>query len=330
MILKIVDIKTGGMQIRAEMKEDVVLEYVEAIASGVKFPPVVVFDDGNNLWLADGFHRMEACLRSGFKVVKAEVKEGGRIEALKYAFKANSTHGLRMSNDDKRQAVLLAYENREALGLGEVPSANSVAEMIGVSNHFVANQLGSVPSWKEATERQGSDGRKRSLPVPTKAPQERMNLGPRFPVPPSTQGNTGSSGGDGGGKKEDEGFGGGSLSPETKHVPAVVTDMIGNRVPVNLVELWMRRTEILEMVKNLQKSRLALTKAQEAGDPLFGNFNFSSAVMHLDNATAHIKGAVPHCVCGYCRGIGCKVCGSGLLPLIQYERLPREMKKGGV
>jgi hypothetical protein len=330
MILPIDQILVAGMQIRAQLCEEVVADYCEAMMAGAKFPALAVFHDGENYWLADGFHRIEACKRAGFGKVKAEVYQGQRIDALKHAFGANQTHGMRMSNEDKRQAVLVAYENRIALGLGEVPSARAVAEVVGVSDMFVASQLQTVCSWAEATERQGSDGKTRKVPpVPTRDPAQHTKLGARFPIPPS-RGGSGESApsGNGGSGETDKGLGGGELSPPSTVVPTCVNDMLGVPVPRNLAELWVRRTEVLEVVKSLQKSRLAVVKAQEAGDVLWGNFGFSSVMMHIDNALAHVKGAVPHCVCPYCQGVGCRVCISGLLPLSQYERLPREMKKG--
>ena len=322
--LKKESIQTKGMQVRARLCEETVQEYVEAMAAGAKFPPVIVFHDGTNYWLADGFHRLEAWKRNGVENVKAEVKEGSRIDALKFAFSANNSHGLRMSNEDKRKVVLIVYENRVALGLGDVPSANSVAEMCGVHHSFAGKQLATVASWRDATERQGSDGRKRSLPIPPPRPPVMPPPGARFPIPPSRDGTGGGASSDRGGD-EDQGLGGEDLSPSSVR-PAHLTDMLGNHVPQNIAELWMRRTELMEVVKLIQKGRLAVAKAQDAGDPLWGNFNFSSVMMHIDNALAHLKGAVPHCVCVYCQGIGCKACRTGLMPVAQYERLPRELK----
>jgi len=323
-------IRGDGMQIRAQMCEETVQEYVDAMKAGSKFPPVVVYHDGLNYWLADGFHRMEACKRAGYSRVKAEVYEGNRIDALKFAFLANKTHGLRMSNEDKRQAVLTAYENRIDLGLGEVPSARAVGEMCGVSHVFVASQLETVTSWREATERQGSDGRTRKVPPPPPAaPPTRTTLGPRFPVPPSGGGSSGSGEkGAKGTEEPDQGIGGASLAPTSTVLSSTVLDLLGTKVPADKLEMWMRRTEILEVIKGIQKARLVVSKAQDARDALWGNFNYSSVLSHIDNALANIKGALPHCLCPYCRGIGCKACSSGLMPLVQYERLPREMKKG--
>jgi len=323
--LKKESIQTKGMQVRVRLCEETVKEYAEAMAAGAKFPPVIVFNDGTNYWLADGFHRLEAWKRNGVNSIKADVKEGSRIDALKFAFGANNSHGLRMSNEDKRQVVLMVYENRIALGLGEVPSGRAVAEMCGVSNHFADKQLGTVPSWRDATERQGTDGRKRSLPLPPPRPPMPTPPGARFPIPPPRGGSGGGGTPSDKDGDEDQGLGGEDMSPSSVR-PSHLTDMLGNPVPPNIAELWMRRTELTELVKLLQKGRLAVAKAQDAGDPLWGNFNFSSVMMHIDNALVHVKGAVPHCVCVYCQGIGCKACRTGILPLAQYERLPRELK----
>jgi len=323
--LKKESIQTKGMQVRARLCEETVQEYVEAMAAGAKFPPVIVFHDGTNYWLADGFHRLEAWKRNGVENVKAEVKEGSRIDALKFAFGANNSHGLRMSNEDKRNAVKMAYENRKELGLPDVPAANLIAEIVGVGDVFAGKQLLLERSWANATARTGADGKTRSLPIPPPRPKMPPPPGTRFPTPPTRGGSdNGGSPADRHGD-EDQGFGGEDLSPSSVR-PAHLTDMIGNHVPKNIAELWVRRTELTEVVKLIQKGRLAVAKAQDAGDPLWGNFNFSSVMMHIDNALAHLKGAVPHCVCVYCQGIGCKVCRTGLLPVAQYERLPRELK----
>lgn len=330
--LKPESILTEGMQVRAKLSEETVLDYVSAMSGGAKFPPVTVFRDATGCWLADGFHRLEAWKRIGVQKIKAEVKVGGRIDALKFAFTANCTHGLRMTNEDKRNAVRMAYENRIALGLGEVPSANAVAKACGVSHVFVMSQLVTVTTWADALARQGTDGKTYKIPVPTrpKVDAKKLEAPPKADAPkaglavpvkpknvePVTLG-TG------------EGSCGTCAPSKPFEVHPVLTDSLGQEVPSNLAELWTRRTEVQDNVKALQKVRLALKKAQDGNDPLWHGFNFSSALMHLDNALAHLKGAVPHCICVYCSGLtgGCKACHSGLMPLVQYERLPRELKK---
>lgn len=48
-------------------------------------PPVVVFDTGEDLPLADGYHRVAAARRRGLETVEAEVRFGSRHDALRYA-----------------------------------------------------------------------------------------------------------------------------------------------------------------------------------------------------------------------------------------------------
>jgi ParB-like chromosome segregation protein Spo0J len=48
-------------------------------------PPVVVFDTGEGLLLADGYHRVAAARRRGLETIEAEVRHGSRHDALRYA-----------------------------------------------------------------------------------------------------------------------------------------------------------------------------------------------------------------------------------------------------
>lgn len=48
-------------------------------------PPVVVFDTGEGLLLADGYHRVAAARQRGQETIKAEVRCGSRHDALMYA-----------------------------------------------------------------------------------------------------------------------------------------------------------------------------------------------------------------------------------------------------
>lgn len=107
----------GGTQARAGLNEATVIEYLDAMREGVEFPPVVLFYDGTDYWLADGFHRVEA--RRRFKeegrgsIIAADVRQGTRRDAVLYAAGANDDHGLRRSADDKRRAVLCLLEDKE-------------------------------------------------------------------------------------------------------------------------------------------------------------------------------------------------------------------------
>ena len=47
----------GGTQSRVDIDEQVVAEYADLYHQGIQLPPVTVFYDGTDYWLADGFHR---------------------------------------------------------------------------------------------------------------------------------------------------------------------------------------------------------------------------------------------------------------------------------
>lgn len=103
----------GGTQSRANVNDQVVNEYAEAIQAGATFPPIVVFYDGKKHWLADGFHRFHAYRKIGREKVAADVRQGTRRDAILHSVGANETHGLRRTNDDKRRAVLTLLGDAE-------------------------------------------------------------------------------------------------------------------------------------------------------------------------------------------------------------------------
>jgi hypothetical protein len=123
----------GGTQPRAGLNDETVAEYAAAMQSGALFPPVVVFYDGTDYWLADGFHRLNAHLVSDAQEIACEVHSGTQRDAVLYAAGANATHGLRRSNDDKRRAVLMLLEDDE----WSQWSDRVIAEKCGVSHPFV-------------------------------------------------------------------------------------------------------------------------------------------------------------------------------------------------
>lgn len=103
----------GGTQIRVKINENVVREYSESMEAGDSFPPIVVFFDGADYWLADGFHRIHALGRLKLKNVEAEIRNGLLRDAVMYSIGANAQHGLRRTNHDKRKAVITLLEDDE-------------------------------------------------------------------------------------------------------------------------------------------------------------------------------------------------------------------------
>jgi uncharacterized ParB-like nuclease family protein len=102
--------RDGGTQLRAKLDEEVIAEYAEAVG---RLPPVIVYRDGKHYWLADGHHRIEAHVRAGRRLIMAVVHIGTRRDAVLHAAGANTDHGVRRSNEDKRKAVRTLLQDEE-------------------------------------------------------------------------------------------------------------------------------------------------------------------------------------------------------------------------
>lgn len=103
----------GGTQPRAKLDERVIAEYAEEMKNGATFPPVDVFYDGVDYWLADGYHRVNACVEADILVIDAKVHQGTRRDAVLFSVGVNAEHGLRRTNEDKRRAVTTLMEDAE-------------------------------------------------------------------------------------------------------------------------------------------------------------------------------------------------------------------------
>lgn len=115
-------------------------EYADAINGGDVLPPVVVFFDGVDHWLADGFHRCHAALRLGRDEIPVVVQTGTRRDAVLFSAGANREHGLRRTNDDKRKAVVTLLNDAE----WSKWSNSEIARRCGVSHQFVNDQRSSL------------------------------------------------------------------------------------------------------------------------------------------------------------------------------------------
>lgn len=124
----------GGTQPRAELREDVIEDYAEAMRAGVVFPPVVVYFDGETYWLADGFHRVKAARAASRTTIAAEVRQGTRRDAVLHSVGVNADHGLRRTNADKRRAVTTMLLDEE---WGKW-SQTKIAEHCRVSREYVS------------------------------------------------------------------------------------------------------------------------------------------------------------------------------------------------
>lgn len=122
-----------GTQSRAQISEETVTDYAEAMQGGDQFPAITVFHDGVDYYLADGFHRLHATQRLGKTSIQADVKTGTLRDAILYSLGANDKHGLRRSNADKRKCVRTLLEDFE---WGDL-NVNEMARICAVSPQLV-------------------------------------------------------------------------------------------------------------------------------------------------------------------------------------------------
>lgn len=173
MKLKLKDIRLDGdTQPREYISQDLVDDYAEALLEDNVFPPLVVFNDGANYWLACGFHRYFANKKAGFLDVECDVRTGTLREAQLYSLGTNSTHGMRRTNGDKRKSVMKMLNDIE----WNEWSDNEIAKHCDVSGVYVGRIRKSVGL--EKTERKYIDKHGNEATMKVRAPSEPVILKP--------------------------------------------------------------------------------------------------------------------------------------------------------
>lgn len=282
----------AGTQTRVTLNEDTIVEYAEDMTEGVRFPDVVVFANGTDYVLADGFHRYMAAQRCGWKEIDADIRNGNRIDAIKYSLGANTVHGLRRTNADKRRCVEIALREFGKL------SDRAIAQMCGISHEFVRQERAAQVSTVDTSNSQN--------PIESdllEPPAPRIGLdGKSYPVrdmgpPPSP--------------------------------PAVEKDPNGKTIPGKLLPLWIRRNEVQAICTQLSKFRTTIAEAAHGKDMLYAELNQQQVKAALDQAYTAIKATMPYCLCPSCQGEGCRACAHrGLIGKFRYDMvIPKELKQ---
>lgn len=130
----------GETQARVALDSTQVAEYAEAMRDGDKFPPIVVFHDGSDYWLADGFHRYHATKQIGHASIEAEVKVGTVEEAQIFAFGANAKRGLSTNHEDNRSIIIRMLNHPISKGWTNA----EIARHVGVSKMTVGRVKASL------------------------------------------------------------------------------------------------------------------------------------------------------------------------------------------
>ena len=197
MLLELVKIRIdGGTQPRAELLIEVMKDYAERMQAGVKFPAIIVFFDGKEYWLADGFHRIGAHLRAFGEdtPIEAEVIQGTQSDAQWYSYGVNKTHGLRRTNPDKERAVRAALQHPKGAG----SSNYQIAEHCGVSEFMVRKHRKASTAIESKSDGDGAAttiiSQSDDHHAPTAIISQSTNQGERPPAPKKDRPRTGRDG----------------------------------------------------------------------------------------------------------------------------------------
>ena len=164
-----------SIQARASINTETVEDYADQMTEGATFQPVVLFGGDNGAWIGDGWHRVLAAKQVGFQEIDADLRPGGRPQAIEHAVGANQAHGLKRTNADKRRAVQMALESWPGL------SSREIGQRVGVSHTFVDGERGQLAT-VASSKRTGADGKTRSMPAkrPTAPPADDPDNIPGF------------------------------------------------------------------------------------------------------------------------------------------------------
>lgn len=302
----------GGTQLREKIDQATVDEYRSGWVNEVKFPALVVFFDGTDYWLADGFHRFHGASAACVPTVPCDVRTGTQRDAILFAAGANQTNGLRRSNEDKRKAVKTLLADKE---WGK-RSDRWIAEAAGVSNEFVSQQRPQVSTVDtcEPEKRVGKDGKEYT--VPAKKPTKPILNDPALPQKKKPPAGNNFNPADWEGDPEPE-----------KPKEAEVVDGEGKPVSAKLKPIFARTSELLDIERAIQA--IAKKLEDNKDDPLYAFIHVQGTTTDLDNAKRAVRFAKPHSTCPYCKGAGksCKACkGLGWVPKQLFKQAPVEMR----
>lgn len=302
------DVRTDGGTQQRPIDATALKKYVALAKDGTKFPPVNVCKDDNGVyWLYDGFHRLEAYKKLGWEYVQAEVEPGSKRDAKFYSFAANKDHGVpRPPGTVKRILIKEIFPDSEWSQFTD----KILAEWLGVTTRHVR---GARKEYEDEMKKATSGGEKpeqflisdEATPEPGQRPENYEN-------PPAD-----------GSENEDNEADEGSKSD-------VMTDSVGEEVPVHLRKMFIRGQENKARINKLNKMLREVKESIETQDPLYVHIGQIAALrMAVNNVKRVLKTAIPYAVCRYCRGDGrdCRACnGQGWVDKLRYETTAEELK----
>jgi len=323
MKIKIECLTKDGLQLRECLSEDVVSEYAEAMRNGAVFPPVTAFFDGKKTYLADGFHRVEAAQRAGFREIDADVRKGDYFAAEAFACGANSVTP--RSAETKKRCVLRLWEHRKEHFGKDDPSDREIANLSKLPRSTVKtiiSELANVGQLILPKTVTGIDGKTRARALPTRPPTRQMTQKIIYTPPVRTLPNRATSDAEQDSPKVKRGY---HIGTDGKtHADGVILDRFGVEIPERIRTAFS--SEFLNgVISQLQAARTMLKRAQDDKDICVAAVS-QRAGLEMENAYHELKAAKPFCVCRMCQGQGCAACKeTGFQTEDQFNRNPPEM-----
>lgn len=147
-------------QARVNMDQNVIDEYAEAMQAGAAIPTiegvrVTDSEHAGKVVIWDGFHRVAAARKCGVTEIPVDVREGTLADAIDLCTGANTAHGLRRTNEDKRHAVLMAIALDKQLKRKR--SDRMVAAHVGVHNSTVSEIRAELSGKSKKTKKRDQD-----------------------------------------------------------------------------------------------------------------------------------------------------------------------------
>lgn len=191
----------GDTQPRSNMDPDTVSRYAEKMQcdpdTGLiidhedkAWPELVVFQDADVYWLADGFHRLHAARQRELEEFQAKVHQGSLRDAIAYSLRVNEEHGLPRTRADKRRAMVRALTDSE----WQTYSDRRLARMCAVSNSSISRlrqQLeaaGEIPRLRELYKEDGEVVEREPAPLEVSEPARTTTSAAKKKAPKVRQG----------------------------------------------------------------------------------------------------------------------------------------------
>lgn len=307
----------GDTQGRAGINADHVTDLKHAWEAKKTLPPLVVFFDGKEYWLGDGFHRWHGAKAAKRGSVQCEVRKGTVRDAQFYALtEANRGHGLKLSHEDKRAIICRMLDDEEWGG----KSTKWIADSVGFSRPFIEELRAKRD--KNSEKREGKDGRTCNVASQTRSASSPKKPPSQSDAPPTPA--------------EDEPAKpkiSGGVTFDTAEMSSESKDAFGKETPEEIAKAFELREGFQEQRNKLTSIKTWMTQNQNHPGAAVLAGAVQRIVTDIDNADSELKFCTPYCVCVYCHNkkpkvTDCNACkGLGWITEQIYKAAPKGLQR---